>query len=164
MTRSEHHLPLKGARISRRDTTARLGGDEFAVLCQDAKGSSPPRSGSPGPAFGTRGRVFSCARRCTAGLRGDGFDERCSPSWGPPAARPACGSGTGGGPPAWGELLLDGERIALTPLEYAVMSHLHAKCGKVVTRVAILRDVWGYGYEGGSNVVDSVIRSIRKGL
>jgi DNA-binding response OmpR family regulator len=66
--------------------------------------------------------------------------------------------------PEAGELLLDGERIALTPLEFAVMSHLHAKRGKVVTRVAILRDVWGYGYEGGSNVVDSVVRSLRKRL
>jgi hypothetical protein len=66
--------------------------------------------------------------------------------------------------PEAGELLLDGERIALTPLEYAVMSHLHAKRGKVVTRVSILREVWGHEYEGGSNVVDSVIRSIRKRL
>ena len=66
--------------------------------------------------------------------------------------------------PEAGELLLDGERIALTPLEFAVMSHLHAKRGKVVTRVAILRDVWGYGYEGGSNVVDSVVRSLRTRL
>jgi hypothetical protein len=66
--------------------------------------------------------------------------------------------------PEAGELLLDGVRIALTPLEFAVMSHLHAKRGKVVTRVAILRDVWGYGYEGGSNVVDSVVRSLRKRL
>ena len=66
--------------------------------------------------------------------------------------------------PEAGELLLDGDRIALTPLEYAVMSHLHAKRGSVVTRVSILRDVWGHEYEGGSNVVDSVIRSIRKRL
>jgi hypothetical protein len=66
--------------------------------------------------------------------------------------------------PEAGELLLDGEHIALTPLEYAVMSHLHAKRGSVVTRVSILRDVWGHEYEGGSNVVDSVIRSIRKRL
>lgn len=63
-----------------------------------------------------------------------------------------------------GELLLFGKRIALTPLEFAVLSYLHAKRGKVVTRVSILRDVWGYDYEGGSNVVDSVIRSIRKRL
>ena len=28
----------------------------------------------------------------------------------------------------------------------------------------MLRDVWGYDYLGGSNVVDSTIRSIRKKL
>lgn len=66
--------------------------------------------------------------------------------------------------PQAGELLLDGQRIAFTPLEFAVMSHLHAKRGKVVSRVTVLRDVWGTDYEGGSNVVDSVIRSIRKKL
>jgi hypothetical protein len=66
--------------------------------------------------------------------------------------------------PAAGELLLDGERIALTPLEFAVVKHLHANRGKVVDRVSVLRDVWGYDYVGGSNVVDSVIRSIRKKL
>ncbi len=66
--------------------------------------------------------------------------------------------------PDAGELVLDGQRIALTPLEYGVMSHLHAKRGKVVTRASVLRDVWGYDYDGGSNVVDSVIRSVRKKL
>src|SRR6185503_12335330 len=40
--------------------------------------------------------------------------------------------------PEAGELLLFGKRIALTPLEFAVLSYLHAKRGKVVTRVSIL--------------------------
>lgn len=67
--------------------------------------------------------------------------------------------------PAAGELLmLDGERITLTPLEFSLVNHLHAHHGKVVTRASVLRDVWGYEYEGGSNVVDSTIRSIRKKL
>jgi DNA-binding winged helix-turn-helix (wHTH) protein len=44
--------------------------------------------------------------------------------------------------PQAGELLLDGQRIAFTPLEFAVMSHLHAKRGKVVSRITVLRDVW----------------------
>ena len=63
-----------------------------------------------------------------------------------------------------GELLIDGECIALTPLEFALMNHLHAQRGKVVHRATILRDVWGSNYDGGSNVVDSTIRSIRKKL
>jgi hypothetical protein len=66
--------------------------------------------------------------------------------------------------PESGELLLDGEPIALTPLEFAVVNNLQAHRGKVVTRVAVMRDVWGHSYDGGSNVVDSTIRSIRKKL
>lgn len=66
--------------------------------------------------------------------------------------------------PEAGELLLDGERIALTPLEFAVVNYLQAHRGKVVTRAAVLQDVWVYEYDGGSNVVDSAIRSIRKKL
>jgi hypothetical protein len=66
--------------------------------------------------------------------------------------------------PGAGELVIDGERIALTPLEFAVVDHLHAHRGKVVDRASVLRDVWGYDYLGGSNVVDSTIRSIRKKL
>jgi DNA-binding response OmpR family regulator len=33
-----------------------------------------------------------------------------------------------------------------------------------VTRVDLLEEVWGYEYDGGSNVVDSIVRSLRKKL
>ena len=45
-----------------------------------------------------------------------------------------------------------------------MVNHLHAHRGKVVDRASVLRDVWGYDYDGGSDVVDSAIRSIRKKL
>jgi hypothetical protein len=63
-----------------------------------------------------------------------------------------------------GEVVVDGRRLALTPLEFGVLDHLHAKRGKVVSRSAVLREVWGYDTAGGSNVVDSVIRSLRRKL
>jgi Transcriptional regulatory protein, C terminal/AAA ATPase domain len=63
-----------------------------------------------------------------------------------------------------GEVVLDGEHVALTPLEFGVLKHLHAKRGKVVSRSTVLRDVWGHDDTGGSNVVDSVVRSLRKKL
>jgi hypothetical protein len=63
-----------------------------------------------------------------------------------------------------GEVVLDGRHLALTPLEFGVLSHLHAQRGKVVSRSAVLRDVWGYDQVIGSNVVDSVIRALRKKL
>lgn len=62
------------------------------------------------------------------------------------------------------ELLLDGQRIALTPLESGVMQHLLACQGRAITRSELLREVWGTSYEGGSNVVDTVVRGLRQKL
>jgi DNA-binding response OmpR family regulator len=62
------------------------------------------------------------------------------------------------------ELIVDGQRVGLTPLEFAVMNYLYQREGKAVTRVSLLADGWGYNYEGGSNVVDVVVRSLRKKL
>jgi len=62
------------------------------------------------------------------------------------------------------ELVLEGQRIALTPLEFGVMHYLYQHEGKAVTRISLLEYVWGYTYEGGSNVVDEVVRSLRKKL
>lgn len=65
---------------------------------------------------------------------------------------------------AAGEAVIDGQRIALTPLEFAVLERLHATPGKVVGRLVLLEDVWGHDYVGGSNVVDSAVRSLRRKL
>jgi hypothetical protein len=62
------------------------------------------------------------------------------------------------------ELILDGSRLGLTPLEFGVMACLQDNEGKPVTRTELLDEVWGYKYEGGSNVVDARIRSLRKKL
>ncbi len=66
--------------------------------------------------------------------------------------------------PSARELIVDGERIALTPLEFGVMQHLVQRESKAVSRADLLESVWGYDYDGGSNVVDAVIRSLRKKL
>lgn len=63
-----------------------------------------------------------------------------------------------------GELRLRGRHIALTPLELGVFDHLHRREGRVVTRLSLLQEVWGNDYQGGSNIVDSVVRSLRKKL
>jgi hypothetical protein len=61
-------------------------------------------------------------------------------------------------------LMIDGEHVPLTPLEYGVLAYLHNRPGKAISRVTLLEEVWGYDYEGGSNVVDSIVRSLRKKL
>jgi hypothetical protein len=62
------------------------------------------------------------------------------------------------------ELVIDERRVALTPLEFAVMHYLHQREGKAVNREWLLQDVWGHKYDVGSNVVDVVVRCLRKKL
>jgi len=59
---------------------------------------------------------------------------------------------------------LGGTRIQLSPLEFGVLHTLAAHPATPVSRVDLLREVWGTSYEGGSNNVDVVIRSLRKKL
>jgi DNA-binding response OmpR family regulator len=52
----------------------------------------------------------------------------------------------------------------LTPLEAQVLAYLRAREGQAVERAALLRDVWGYEWTGGSNVVEVVISALRRKL
>ena len=61
------------------------------------------------------------------------------------------------------QLVLDGRRVDLTRLEFDVLDYLYQREPKVVERSALLRDVWGYTHVG-SNVVDTVVRSLRRKL
>lgn len=60
------------------------------------------------------------------------------------------------------ELVLGDARIPLTPLEYGVLSMLDARDGTAVSRKELLKQVWGHSYDGGSNVVDAVVRGLRR--
>jgi len=62
------------------------------------------------------------------------------------------------------EVSAEGERVALTPLEFGVFTHLRDREGKTVTRTELLGEVWGTEFVGGSNVVDAVVRSLRRRL
>jgi hypothetical protein len=66
--------------------------------------------------------------------------------------------------PVQHQLVLDGRRVDLTRLEFDVLSYLHERRGKVVERSDLLRDVWGYEYTGGSNVIEANVRSLRRKL
>lgn len=62
-------------------------------------------------------------------------------------------------------LVVDGKRVDLTPLEFGVLAHLLDHRGQTVTRRALLEQVWGYEHAAaGSNVVEVVVRSIRRKL
>src|SRR5215469_11347299 len=63
------------------------------------------------------------------------------------------------------ELLVNGKRIGLTPLEFGVFAYLVARPNKAVARYELVEAVWGYGKEAStSNVVETVVRSVRQKL
>jgi len=62
------------------------------------------------------------------------------------------------------ELSVAGEAVTLTPLEFSLFAHLRAREGRPVSRGELLREVWETDYAGGSNVVDVVVRSLRRKL
>lgn len=62
------------------------------------------------------------------------------------------------------ELVLNGQRVPLTKLEFGTLDYLQEQPGKAISREELLDAVWGHDYPGGSNVVDVIIRSLRKKL
>ncbi|KIY23329.1 MULTISPECIES: response regulator transcription factor [Mesobacillus] len=60
------------------------------------------------------------------------------------------------------EVVRNGLSILLTPKEYDLLVYLIVNKNKVVTRESILVNVWGYDYEGETNVIDVFIRHLRK--
>lgn len=57
-----------------------------------------------------------------------------------------------------------GEIIDLTGKEYEVLEYLMKNRGSILSRDQILNHVWDYEYEGASNIVDVIIKNIRKKL
>ena len=62
------------------------------------------------------------------------------------------------------QLVLADRRVALTKLEFEVFKYLYERPGSVVERASLLRDVWGYDYAGGSNVIEALVKSLRRKL
>ncbi|MFE7551021.1 winged helix-turn-helix domain-containing protein, partial [Streptomyces gardneri] len=88
----------------------------------------------------------------------------------PPAPEPA-GPGAPPGPLLFGDLSLDpaalevrrgGKRIALAPTELRLLLVFAAHPGIVLDRQTLLRDVWDYGWDGDTRVVDLCVQRLRK--
>ena len=60
------------------------------------------------------------------------------------------------------EVKRNGKSISLTPKEYDFLVYLVMNKNKVVTRENIILNVWGYEYEGETNVIDVFITHLRK--
>ncbi|MRG94345.1 winged helix-turn-helix domain-containing protein [Polyangium spumosum] len=62
------------------------------------------------------------------------------------------------------EACIDGRNVPLTAKEFALLSYLCEKRGKVVSRDELLVKVWGARYEGGPRTVDIHVRRLRSKL
>jgi len=63
------------------------------------------------------------------------------------------------------ELVVNGSRVGLTPLEFGVFAYLVARPNRAVARYELVEAVWGYGKEAStSNVVETVVRYVRQKL
>jgi DNA-binding response OmpR family regulator len=58
-----------------------------------------------------------------------------------------------------GELVTD-----LSDREFRLLHHMLLHAGEIVSRERLLAEVWGYGFDPGSNVVDVCVRRLRKKL
>ncbi|WP_443077573.1 two-component system response regulator CseB [Streptomyces sp. SP17BM10] len=57
-----------------------------------------------------------------------------------------------------------GRPVALTPTELKVLLEFAARPGVVLERHTLLRDVWDYGWDGDSRVVDLCVQRLRRKL
>ncbi|MFE6225891.1 two-component system response regulator CseB [Streptomyces sp. NPDC057854] len=89
----------------------------------------------------------------------------------PPAAAGPAVPPEPDGPLVFGDLSLDpaalevrrhGERIALAPTELRLLLQFVAHPGIVLDRQTLLREVWDYGWDGDTRVVDLCVQRLRK--
>ncbi len=59
-------------------------------------------------------------------------------------------------------MFLAGERVALAPTELRLLLEFAASPGVVLDRHTLLRNVWDYGWDGDSRVVDLCVQRLRR--
>jgi DNA-binding response OmpR family regulator len=62
------------------------------------------------------------------------------------------------------QVTVDGRPLDLTYKEFELLRFLASRPGRVFTRAALLREVWGYDFYGGTRTVDVHIRRLRAKL
>lgn len=60
------------------------------------------------------------------------------------------------------EVSRSGKTISLTPKEYDFLVYLVTNKNKVVARDNIIMNVWGFDYEGETNIIDVTVTHLRK--
>lgn len=62
------------------------------------------------------------------------------------------------------EVAVDNARVQLSQREFGLLTHLMNRRGEVCTRQELLADVWGIGFDPGTNVVDVYVGRLRAKL
>ena len=60
------------------------------------------------------------------------------------------------------QVLINGEPIHLTPIEFKLLFTLIANAGKVMSKNDLFLDVWGYEFIGGTNLVEVTVCRLRE--
>ncbi|MBS5451826.1 MAG: response regulator transcription factor [Coriobacteriia bacterium] len=66
--------------------------------------------------------------------------------------------------PSRHEVSLDGAPVSLTLREFDLLAYLMAHPGIVCTRDSLLKQVWGWDFDGGSRTVDVHVQTLRSKL
>jgi DNA-binding response OmpR family regulator len=61
-------------------------------------------------------------------------------------------------------VMIGDRRIELSPRQHAMLAYLVRRRGEVVTRAELLRDVFGYGFDPGTNLIDVHLTHLRRRL
>jgi two-component system, OmpR family, response regulator len=64
--------------------------------------------------------------------------------------------------PAAHDVRRAGDRIDLTPTEFALLEYLMRNAGRALTRSEILEHVWDFAYEGDPRIVNVYVRTLRE--
>lgn len=59
------------------------------------------------------------------------------------------------------QVTIDGRHIALTPIEYRLLSYLAQNAGRIVTHNLLLETIWGRVYSGETNLLKAHINRLR---
>lgn len=60
------------------------------------------------------------------------------------------------------EVLVATRRVQLTPIEFRLLYTLMAQAGKAISKEDLMREVWGYEFMGGTNLVEVTVRRLRE--
>lgn len=60
------------------------------------------------------------------------------------------------------EVTVDGKPVELTPKEFELLDFLARNAGRVMTRDALLNNIWGYSYAGDTRIVDVHVSHLRE--